>query len=98
MRDGISMARGNNGVIMRALLAPVISRGTLILVQTFIRSNRNDIFISFEKLVESLSSFSSSSSSSTFCDASLFLETPKITIPHDADFILIFYLMRNEPR
>lgn len=49
MRDGISMARGNNGVIMRALLAPVISRGTLILVQTFIRSNRNDIFISFEK-------------------------------------------------
>lgn len=72
MRDGISMARGNNGVIMRALLAPVISRGTLILVQTFIQTVMTFLFRS-KSVVESLSVFSppSSLSSSSF---SLFLE------------------------
>lgn len=57
MRDGISMARGNNGVIMRALLAPVISRGTLILVQTFIQTVMTFLFRS-KSVVESLSVFS----------------------------------------
>lgn len=50
------MARGNNGVIMRALLAPVISRGTLILVQTFIQTVMTFLFRS-KSVVESLSVF-----------------------------------------
>lgn len=53
------MARGNNGVIMRALLAPVISRGTLILVQTFIQTVMTFLFRS-KSVVESLSVFPSS--------------------------------------
>lgn len=44
MRDGISIAHWNNGAIMRALLAPVISRATLILVQTFIQTLMTFLF------------------------------------------------------